>query len=103
MIFEYFCKRSTFKGRSNHFTHVLHYRLEVLLIRTSLETVSPGTAFTIMFGFSAFTIYGKTLRRQLIIITSLFRKLTKISTNNFKMNINGISDPLEVCKNTISA
>ena len=37
-----------------------------------------------------------------IIITSLFKKLTKVSTNNFKIDINGISDPLEMCKNTIS-
>ena len=37
-----------------------------------------------------------------IIITSLFRKLTKVSTNNFKMDINGISGPLEMCKNIIS-
>ena len=27
-----------------------------------------------------------------ITITSLFRKLTKVSTNNFKIDINGISD-----------
>ena len=33
------------------------------------------------------------------IITSLFRKLTNISTNNFKIDNNGISDPLEMCKN----
>ena len=38
-----------------------------------------------------------------IIVTSLFRKLTKISTNNFKIDINGISGPLEICKNIISA
>ena len=38
-----------------------------------------------------------------IIITSLFRKPTKVSTNNFKIDINGISDPLEMCKNIISA
>ena len=38
-----------------------------------------------------------------IIITSLFRKLTKASTNTFKMDENGISDPLEMCKNIISA
>ena len=33
-----------------------------------------------------------------ILITFLFRKLTKVSTNNFKIDINGISDPLEICK-----
>ena len=33
-----------------------------------------------------------------MLITSLFRKLTKVSTNNFKIDINGISDPLEMCK-----
>ena len=38
-----------------------------------------------------------------IIITSLSRKQTKVSTNNFKININGIYDPLEMCKNIISA
>ena len=40
-----------------------------------------------------------------IIITFLFRKLTKVlvSTNNFKIDINGISDPLEMCKDIISA
>ena len=38
-----------------------------------------------------------------IIITPLFRKLTKVSTNNFKIDINGISDQLEICKNIFSA
>ena len=38
-----------------------------------------------------------------IIITTLSRKLTKVSTNNFKIDINGISDPLEKCKNIMSA
>ena len=38
-----------------------------------------------------------------MIINSLFRKQTKMSTNNFKIDINGISDPLEMCKNIISA
>ena len=38
-----------------------------------------------------------------IIITSLFIKLTKVSTNNFKIEINGISDQLEMFKNIISA
>ena len=38
-----------------------------------------------------------------IIITSLFRKPTKVSMNNFKIDINGISNPLEMCKNIISA
>ena len=33
-----------------------------------------------------------------IIITSLFRKLTKVSINNFKIDNNGISGPLETCK-----
>ena len=33
-----------------------------------------------------------------IIITSLIRKLTKVSSN-FKKDINGISDRLEMCKN----
>ena len=37
-----------------------------------------------------------------IIITPLFRKLTKVSTNNFKTDINRISDPLELCKIIIS-
>ena len=39
------------------------------------------------------------------IITSLFRKLTEISTDTFKfkIDINGISDMLEMCKNIISA
>ena len=41
--------------------------------------------------------------QKAIIITSLFRKLTKVSTNNFKIDINGISNPLDTCKNIISA
>ena len=36
-------------------------------------------------------------------ITYLSRKLTKVSTNNFKIDINGISDPSEMCKNMTSA
>ena len=42
------------------------------------------------------------MQRELI-ITSLSRKLTQVSTNNFNIDINGISDPLEKCKNIISA
>ena len=38
-----------------------------------------------------------------IIITSLFRKLTKVSKNNFKIDISRISDRLEMGKNIISA
>ena len=38
-----------------------------------------------------------------MMINSLFRKLTKVSTDNFKIEIHGISDPLEMCKNIISA
>ena len=38
-----------------------------------------------------------------IIITSLFKKLTKISRNNFKIDIKGISARLKMCKNIISA
>ena len=38
-----------------------------------------------------------------IIISSLFRKLTKVSTNNFKVDNKGICDPLEMSKNIISA
>ena len=34
-----------------------------------------------------------------IVITSFFRKLTKVSKNNFKIDINEISDQLEMCKN----
>ena len=34
-------------------------------------------------------------------MTYLFRKLTKVSTNNFKIDINVISDRLEMCKNII--
>ena len=30
------------------------------------------------------------------------RKLTKVSTTDFKIDINGISDPLEMCKNIFS-
>ena len=37
------------------------------------------------------------------IVTSLARKLTKVSTNNFKIDIDGISDRSEMCKNIISA
>ena len=38
-----------------------------------------------------------------VIITSLHRKLTKISTKYFKIDMNGISDPLEMYKDIISA
>ena len=38
-----------------------------------------------------------------VIIASIFRKLTKVSTNNFKTDINGVSDSLEMCKNIFSA
>ena len=32
-------------------------------------------------------------------MTSLFKKLTKISANYFKKDVKGISDRLEMCKN----
>ena len=32
----------------------------------------------------------------------LFGNLTQVSTNIFKIDINGISDPLEMCKSIIS-
>ena len=35
---------------------------------------------------------------RVMIITSLFRKLAKVLTNIFKIDINAISDPLETCK-----
>ena len=38
-----------------------------------------------------------------IIITSLFRKLTEVCKNNFKIDIDGILDPLEKCENIFSA
>ena len=38
-----------------------------------------------------------------IIITSLLKILTNISTNNFKIDIKWISGWLEMCKNIISA
>ena len=37
-----------------------------------------------------------------MIITSFFRKLTKVSTNIINTDNNGISARLEMCKNTIS-
>ena len=36
-------------------------------------------------------------------MTSFFRKLRKVSTNNFKADFNGISGLLEMCKNIIAA
>ena len=33
-----------------------------------------------------------------MILTSLFRKLTKLSIDDFKIDISGISDILEMCK-----
>ena len=41
-------------------------------------------------------------RAKILCIYSLSRKPTKVSTNSFKIDINGISDPLEICKNIIS-
>ena len=38
-----------------------------------------------------------------MIITSLFRKLTKVSTNNLKAGVKGTSGRLEMCKNIITA
>ena len=38
-----------------------------------------------------------------MIVTSLFRNLTKVSTSNFRIDINGIFDPFEMCKNIICA
>ena len=63
-----------------HFSHLFPLRIIIYKYKTTIFSI----------------------QRQ-IIITSLFRKLTKLSTNNFKIDINGISDPLEMCKNIISA
>ena len=60
--------------------------------------------FSIFFLFSIIICKSKatifSLQRE-IIITSLCRKLTKVSTNNFNIDIKGISDPLEMCKNIV--
>ena len=42
------------------------------------------------------------IQRKKIVIF-LYSKLTKVSTNNFKIDISGISDPLKMCKNIISS
>ena len=41
--------------------------------------------------------------RREIIINSLFGKLTKVSTHNFKIDVTGISGALEMCKNISSS
>ena len=38
-----------------------------------------------------------------MVITSLFKKLTKLSKDNFKIDIKGISGRLDMLKSTISA
>ena len=63
--------------------HFVHFLLLRIIIYKSITTM--------------FSIQSET------IITSLFRKLTKVSTNNFKIDINRISDLQEICKNIISA
>ena len=53
------------------------------------------------FSFFELSFKSKTtifsIQRE-IVINSLFRKLTGVSTNNFKIDINEISDPLKMCK-----
>ena len=62
-------------------------------------------SFFFFFIFSFFELSFINLKTTIcsiqreIIITSLFRKLTKVSMNNFKIDISRISDPLEMCKN----
>ena len=69
----------------------------VLLSPIHVFPFFPSLNFHYRFKTTLFSILRE------IIITSLFRKLTKLSTNIFKIDINGISDPLEMSKNINSA
>ena len=62
-------------------------------------TEPPGTLRIIIYK-SKTTVFS--FKRQRI-ITSLFRKLTKISKNYFKIGIKGTSGQLEMCKDIVSA
>ena len=55
-------------------------------------------AFFSFFELSFINLKPLSIQRK-IIITSLFRKLAKVSRNDFKIGISGIPDPLEMCKN----
>ena len=72
----------------------------------SIFELSPIHLFPFFSFFELSYIKSKTtlfsIQRE-IMTTFLFRKLTKVSTNNFKIDIHGISDPLEMLKNIISA
>ena len=72
-------------------------------------TTFTDSFFSLVFSFFKLSfinlkpLYSQFKVQREITITSLFRKLTKIQKNNFKIYINRISDPLETCKRIISA
>ena len=73
-----------------------------MIIIVLLSPISPPPIFFLLWIIiykSKTTIFS--IQRE-VIITPLYIKLTKVSTNNFKIAINGISDQLEMCKDIIS-
>ena len=74
--------------------------MNIIVLLSPIHFFPPFSFFELIFYESKITIFSI---QSEIIITSLFRKLTKVSTNHFKIDINGISDRLEMCKNIISA
>ena len=83
-----------------------YYPAKVAIIKNEYVCTTFTDSFFPFFSFfELIFIYLKTTKFLIqweIIITSLYRKLTKVSTNNFKIDINVISHLLEMCKNTIS-
>ena len=73
---------------------IAHYEQFVLFPHCFQKACFPGASKDV--------IVWEWAKRE-IIITSLFRKLTKVWTNNVKIDLNRISDLLKMCKNIISA
>ena len=75
-----------------------------VISKTQVSDPGPfGPLVSIFFLLRIIIYKSKTIIisfKKEVIITPLYKKLTKLSTNDFKTDIKGISNRLEMCKNS---
>ena len=85
----------------NSYFHYNKYPAKLAIMKneyyctTFTDSFFPFILLLIIIYKSKTTIFS--IQRKMI-YTSLFRELTTVLTKNFKIDIDGISDPLEMCK-----
>ena len=85
----------------NSYFHYNKYLAKLAIMKneyyctTFTDSFFPFILLLIIIYKSKTTIFS--IQRKMI-FTSLFRELTTVLTKNFKIDIDGISDPLEMCK-----